>query len=195
MPPASPNSATKRPSRPLTPLVIVNDFVFNVAAFVREPPGTSRSYDVLAPPEALNVAELATSVAGRVRLVRLSGAIHASGEFEASVEQPCARCLEPARQTLRFEADGEFLIDPDGAATEESGLEAVWPLDDQHNLDLTPFLAEGLIAALPLMPVCRPECPGLERSEEPAEAAIDPRWSRLAELRATMFPDMPGTKG
>ncbi|MCY3913027.1 MAG: DUF177 domain-containing protein [Chloroflexi bacterium] len=173
----------------------MNDFVFNVAAFVREPPGTSRRYDVLAPPEALNVAELATPVAGQVRLVRLSGAIHASGEFEASIEQPCARCLEPARQTLRFEADGEFLIDPDGTATEEASLEAVWPLDDQHNLDLTPFLAEGLISALPLMPVCRPECPGLESSEAPAEAAIDPRWSRLAELRATMFPDMPGTKG
>ena len=172
----------------------MNDFVFNVAAFVREPPGTSRRHDVLAPPEALNVAEVVGPVAGRVRLVRLSDVIHATGEFEASVEQPCARCLEPAHQTLRFEADGEFLIDPSEAATEEAGLEPVWPLDDRHNLDLTPFLAEGVIAALPLMPVCRPECPGLEGSEQPAEAVIDPRWSRLAELRATMFPDTTGTK-
>ena len=86
------------------------------------------------------------------------------------------------------------LIDPSAAATEEAGLEAVWPLDERHNLDLTPLLAEGVIAALPLMPVCRSACPGLEAAKGPAEAAIDPRWSRLAELRATMFPDVPGTK-
>ena len=195
MPPVSRKSATKRPFRLLTPLVIVNDFVFNVAAFVREPPGTSRRMTSVRRPRRSTSPNWPPRWRGRVRLVRLSGAIHASGDFEASVEQPCARCLEPARQTLRFEADGEFLIDPAGAVTEESGLEAVWPLDDQHNLDLTPFLAEGLIAALPLMPVCRPECPGLASSEKPAEAAIDPRWSRLAELRATMFPDMPRTKG
>lgn len=172
----------------------MNDFVFNVAAFVREPPGTSRRHDVLAPPEALVVPEVVGPVEGQVQLVRLRDAIHASGKFEASVEQPCARCLEPAHKTLTFEADGEFVIDPGERATEETGLEPVWPLDARHNLDLSPLLAEGVIAALPLMPVCRPACPGLEAVEKPAEAAIDPRWSQLAKLRATMFPDMPGTK-
>lgn len=172
----------------------MNDFVFNVAAFVREPPGTSRKHVVLAPPEALDLPELVGPVVGQVHLVRLREAIHATGDFEAPIEQPCARCLEPARQTVRFEADGEFLIDPSEATAEEAGLEAVWPLDDRHNLDLTPLLAEGVIAALPLMPVCRSACPGLETAEGPPEAAIDPRWSRLAELRATMFPDLPGTK-
>ncbi len=172
----------------------MKDFIFNVATFVREPPGTSRSHDVLAPPEALDVRELVGPVEGRVRLVRLSDAIHASGDFEAAVEQPCARCLDPARATLRFQADGEFVIAQGEVATEETGMEPIWPLDDRHNLDLTPLLAEGVIAALPLMPVCQPACPGLDAADGPAEAAIDPRWSRLAEIRATMFPDMPRTK-
>ena len=172
----------------------MKDYVFNVATFVREPPGTSRSHDVLAPSEALDVGELVGPVAGSVRLVRLRDAIHASGDFAATVEQPCARCLDPAHATLQFEADGEFLIASGELATEDPGLEPLWTLDDRHNLDLTPLLAEGVIAALPLMPVCQPSCPGLDAVGGPAEAAVDPRWSRLAEIRATMFPEMPRTK-
>ncbi len=172
----------------------MKDFVFNVAMLVHEPPGASRTYDVLAPPEALDVPELRGPVEGQVQLLRLQEAVHVSGMFEAPVEQPCARCLEPARSTVSFTADDDFAIPEGEVAADEETLEASWRLDDWHNLDLSPLLAEGVIAALPLMPVCRPDCRGLVAAEAPQVASIDPRWRELAELRDTMFPDSPSSR-
>jgi uncharacterized protein len=172
----------------------MEDFVFNVATLVQEPPGSGRTYDVLAPPEALGVAELIGPVAGHAQFVRLQEAVHVSGTLAAPVEQPCARCLEPARSTVSFAVDDDFAITEGEDAAGAEALESSWQLDDRHNLDLSPLLAEGVIAALPLMPVCHPDCRGLGAENAPEGAAIDPRWRELAELRDTMFPDAPSSR-
>lgn len=173
----------------------MKDFVFNVATLVQEAPGASRTYDVLAPREALNVPELVGAVAGQAQVVRLEGAVQVGGTFAAQVEQPCARCLEPAGSTVAFVADDDFAIadaEREDAVGEETP-EVRWELDDRHNLDLSPLLTEGVISALPLMPVCRPDCTGLVAEESPESESMDPRWRELAELRNSMFPDSPSS--
>ena len=76
-----------------------------------------------------------------------------------------------------------------------------WPvqmqgdLDDQITVVLDQVIHDTALAALPLSPLCRPDCagpdpdryrPGLgERPvdpDEPAEAALDPRWAALQDL-------------
>jgi uncharacterized protein len=170
---------------------LVKDFVFNVATLVQETPGASRTYDVLAPREALNVPELVGAVEGQAQVVRLEGAVQVGGTFAAQVEQPCARCLEPAWSTIAFVADDDFSITEREGTADEEKPEVGWELDDRHNLDLSPLLTEGVISALPLMPVCRADCTGIVAGESLKVESTDPRWRELEELRDSMFPDSP----
>ncbi len=174
------------------------DFVFNLAQLMRAPSGSQRAYDVEAPRRALDLPELAGPVTGRVRLIRLPDAVHAAGEFAALVNQPCARCLEPVRKPLEFAVEEQYVSAFDLLTGQPIPPDDDRPrLDDRHNLDLTVLLTEGVITALPLMPLCRPDCPGVpgvQDSRDPAAdaAPLDPRLEPLRRLRSRMFPQSGG---
>jgi hypothetical protein len=63
---------------------------------------------------------------------------------------------------------------------------------DEEVLDTEPLLVEQLHLAVPMKPVCRPDCKGLcphcgadrNRGEcDCRETDVDPRWAALAKLR------------
>ena len=168
------------------------EFIFNVAVLVREVPGASRSCDVRADPEHLDVPELAGPVTGQALLLRLPDGVHVTGEFSAPVCQACARCLDPADAVVTFAANDEFGFGDRPSLDPVDGSD--WLLDERHNLDLAPLLAEGVIAALPLMPVCRSACRGLAPANKVQVEGFDPRLRRLAELRDRMFSNSPRSR-
>jgi uncharacterized protein len=123
-------------------------------------------------PEADVVLDLA--------LEAFSGGIAVSGRVEVPWTGECRRCLEVVRGTTTQRVQEIF-----GGA---EGDEDAYPLD-QDEIDLEPMVRDVVAGALPLVPLCRPDCPGPAPEAFPtgtaaddAEPAADPRWAALDEL-------------
>ena len=104
----------------------------------------------------------------------------------APVTGECARCLEPVAQMIEVRCQELFSYEQGAGDADEDGYAL-----DGDLLDLEPVLRDALVLALPLAPLCRPDCPGLcaecgallarAGSEHGHESAIDPRWAGLRQ--------------
>jgi uncharacterized protein len=105
--------------------------------------------------------------------------------FEAGLSGPCMRCLEAAAPVVAV--DVREVHQPGG------GEELTSPYVRGHDLDLAAWARDAYALALPAQVVCTPECAGLcpecgtnlnmAGPEHHHEAAPDPRWAKLRELR------------
>jgi uncharacterized protein len=104
--------------------------------------------------------------------------------FTAALEGPCMRCLEAAEP--EFEVDAREVSQPGG------GEELSSPYVTDEELALAQWARDALALTLPGQLTCRADCAGLcgqcgaNLNEDPDhrhEAAPDPRWARLGELR------------
>ncbi len=104
--------------------------------------------------------------------------------FGAALEGVCMRCLESAAP--RFEVDSREVSQP-GAGEELSS-----PYVAKEELALAQWARDALALTLPAQIVCREDCAGLcgqcganlnEDPEHRHEAAPDPRWAKLGELK------------
>jgi uncharacterized protein len=104
--------------------------------------------------------------------------------FETHLEGPCMRCLESAGH--RVAVDAREIDQPGG------GEELRSPYLEADELDLRAWARDALALALPAQIVCREDCAGLcgqcganlnEDPEHRHEAAPDPRWAKLGELK------------
>jgi uncharacterized protein len=108
-----------------------------------------------------------------------SGGVAVSGSVDVPWTGECRRCLEPVRGTTRQRIQEIF-----GGA---EGDEDAYPLD-QDEIDLEPMVRDVVAGALPLVPLCGPDCrgpaPDLFPTGEPADDAppTDPRWAALDDL-------------
>lgn len=106
-----------------------------------------------------------------------------SGTASVTVVGECARCLDPVEwdQTVAFT---ELFLHEPGPEEEEL------PVLHGDLLDLEPVVRDAVVLALPLAPLCRPDCPGLcvecgaRLADDPSHGhdRIDPRWAGLAGL-------------
>jgi uncharacterized protein len=105
--------------------------------------------------------------------------------FEAGLQGPCMRCLEPA--ALEFAVDSREVSVPGGG--EELQSPYVGPEDE---LDLEAWARDALALVLPAQLTCRPDCAGLcpecganlnEDSDHRHESGPDQRWAKLSELK------------
>jgi uncharacterized protein len=106
--------------------------------------------------------------------------------FTVAVTGPCMRCLEAAEP--RFEVEAREVEQP-GARDEELSSPYV---DEEGELDVAAWARDALALSLPAQITCRPDCAGLcaqcgaNLNDEPGhahEAAPDPRWAKLSEIR------------
>jgi uncharacterized protein len=104
--------------------------------------------------------------------------------FTASLEGPCMRCLEAASPA--FEVDAREVSQPGG------GDELSSPYVADEELALAQWARDALALALQVQLTCREDCAGLcgqcgaNLNEDPDhhhEAAPDPRWAKLGELK------------
>jgi uncharacterized protein len=104
--------------------------------------------------------------------------------FTATLDGPCMRCLGPARPEVSVDARE---VHEDGEAPELRS-----PYVDGDRLDLRAWARDALVLALPAQLLCAAGCAGLcpecgaDLNAEPDhahEAAPDPRWAKLRELR------------
>jgi uncharacterized protein len=105
--------------------------------------------------------------------------------FEAGLEGQCMRCLEHAGPS--------FAVDSREIHMANAAEELTSPyVNGDDELDLAGWARDALALELPAQITCRVECAGLcgqcganlnEQPEHRHEAAPDPRWARLGELK------------
>jgi uncharacterized protein len=105
--------------------------------------------------------------------------------FEATLDGPCMRCLEPASPTFGVEAR-EVSQPGEGDELESPYVEA-------GVLDVRGWARDSLALSFPATLLCQEDCAGLcpvcganlnrEGPEHGHERAPDPRWAKLSEIR------------
>ena len=130
--------------------------------------------------------------------------IWVSGTADVEVTAECSRCLDPIawnesvalEQMFRYPA-----TDARGAIIESDDDDAETPLVVDDTIDLEGPLRDAIVLALPIAPLCSPDCQGLcpecgERIDDgPHDHPVsDPRWAALESLldREHLDRDPPG---
>jgi uncharacterized protein len=170
---------------------------YNVSQLLKAHSGVSRRYEVEADIEGLD-EELKPRdlLRGEVQLMRTSQGILVTGHLHTVVELTCDRCLEPFTVPVEIDLEEEFRPTVDigtGASlpvvAEEDGAGLI---NGHHILDLTEVVRQALLLAIPMHPLCRPDCAGLcpecgqnlnEGSCQCQPRVEDLRWAALKELR------------
>lgn len=123
-----------------------------------------------------------------IRLESVMEGVLVSGTVQAEVVGECARCLDPFSDTVTVDVQ-ELFVYPDSttdATTEEDEVSRL----DQDLLDLEPVVRDAVVLALPMTPLCSPDCLGLcagcgqrldELPQDHNHDVADPRWAALAE--------------
>lgn len=122
----------------------------------------------------------------RLRFEAVVEGVLVSGTAAVTVAGECARCLDGVEWDETVPFSELFLHEP---GPEEEGL----PVLDGEYLDLEPVVRDAVVLALPLAPLCRPDCPGLcvecgaRLADDPSHAhdRMDPRWAALAGVETT----------
>jgi len=168
----------------------------NVAALLAEPRGSVRdlAFDDL-DLELGDELTLAAPADARFRLTRTNRGLLVDGDVRAVLAETCSRCLRPIEVELHEDIDEEALPSID-LATGKPLDPAVEPeiarLTGHHEIELEPFVREAIQLAVPIAPLCRPDCPGLcpdcgeELGSGPhdhGDASIDPRLEALRAFR------------
>jgi len=164
-------------------------------------PGTLRALRLAAPvdePMGLDVVAVppGSDVDLDLRLEAVAEGVLVSGTAAAVAVGQCSRCLvdltEPVIAKIR-----ELSAYPESttaATTDDDELPRL--VDDL--VDLEPLVRDEVVLALPMAPLCRPDCPGLcaecgERFDdlEPGHSheILDPRWAALRDRFDTETPE------
>ncbi|MBC7327455.1 DUF177 domain-containing protein [bacterium] len=139
--------------------------------------------------------ELLEPVVADFKFSNTNRSIIIEGEFYTSIMAECVRCLEHfkmplksafreayTRQDLALDAKGNLITDD----------EDIRSIFEGHILDLTELLRQNIILALPVAPLCSPDCKGLcpicgknlnEGECQCNKQRIDPRWRKLLNYK------------
>lgn len=165
----------KRPSR----------LRFNIGYLLESMRGTTRAVELDYPEIEVAPDVTLTPLKGQVIFTRTSEGIYVSGDLHSTTPANCVRCLEKAIVDITFVLDDifyyPFYTAPEGeAAVKESGI-----------IDLAPLVRELSLIAVPMQPLCQPDCQGLcmQCGQNLNEADcncevddVDPRLAKLSEL-------------
>lgn len=155
--------------------------------------GSLKEYRFSAPAdEPIGVEVIAVPAGAEVdldlRLESVTEGVLVSGDVSAVAAGECSRCLIqlelPVTVRLR-----ELFVYP-GSTTDQTTEDDELPRLVDDLIDLLPLVRDEIVLALPLVPLCRPDCPGLcpdcgERLDdlEPdhSHEILDPRWAALRD--------------
>lgn len=165
----------------------------NVATLLQEPVGSMRRLQLDAEPVAVPDDGYERVIDGSFDLIRTVRGVLVRGVVSLETVVECSRCLEPFTLPLRFRIEEEFIPDRDpvtGEPIRDVDPEA-FRIGAHHLLDLSEAVRQYEQTAMPLIPICRPDCAGLcprcgqnrnNGSCACAASAEDARWGTLAGL-------------
>ncbi len=132
-----------------------------------------------------------------LRLEAVMEGVLVTGTATAGLEGVCARCLEQIDDEIAVTFQELFVYDDQSHAPTDDELDDEVSRLEGDLLGLEPLLRDAVVLALPFQPLCEDECPGLcvecgarlaDDPDHAHEAAIDPRWAGLVELRQDVPP-------
>ena len=135
----------------------------NVAQLLKSSIGTEREYEISGNIDILGDGTFC-SVDGKVNLVRTDRGILARGLLVTGVGLTCGRCLSPFRCPLTINIEEEYFPTIDiitGARLTQPDEPEHFTIDERHILDLTEAVRQAAVLAMPMKPLCSPECAGL----------------------------------
>ena len=128
-----------------------------------------------------------------IRLESVIDGVLVTGTALVDVTGECSRCLE----SLAFDLEVDLQEMFEHPETDSRGREVDTGEDDDDlpklegdYLDLEPVLRDAVVLALPMVPLCRPDCLGLcsecganlNDDQEHTHDEVDPRWASLIDL-------------
>jgi uncharacterized protein len=123
-----------------------------------------------------------------VQLESVSEGVYVSGTVHAGLAGECARCLDALTDEVDVEIS-ELFAYPD-SVTDETTDEDELPRVVDEMVDLEQTVRDAVLLALPLAPLCTPDCLGLcpgcgekraDLAPDHGHETLDPRWAALRE--------------
>ena len=127
----------------------------NVGFLISAPIGSNRDFDFEYQTIRLGDDLTVREFSGTARFSRTPQGLVLQGDFQATTELECVRCLEMFPQSLKWSVTDLYAFDRRHMT--ESGL--LVPEDGQ--IDLEPLLREYALLEFPISPVHKPDCKGL----------------------------------
>ena len=158
---------------------------FDVSTLLKAPLGTSLTLNVDTGPRVLDDLEV-EYLRGSIHVLRVEEGLFVEGTVETQLSLECVRCLEPFAFPVTLELAELFQMP--GTEREPGALYAV---TESGEIDLAPLMREHAWLAIPMKPLCDPQCKGLcphcgvnlnEESCTCEEVRVDPRLAPLKEL-------------
>jgi uncharacterized protein len=166
---------------------------YNVSTLLREPIGSTREYEI---DDQVLVDEETPAhqhVTGKTRFLRTSDGLLVSTQVRGAQRDFCSRCLQPIDFPVEVAFEEQFYatVDPEtGARLPEPDDAEAFRISPQHTVDLEEAVRQSWTVALPMQPLCRPDCKGLcprcgkDLNAGPCACApeLDERWGTLRQL-------------
>lgn len=173
----------------LTALREVSQLSVEISELLRHP-GTSKRYEFSADVDglSLDMGHVRPTLDFDLELASLVEGVLVSGHARGSYELECSRCLS------LFDAVFDVELDEMLAYEGQAGSEDGYAVSDDH-AHLEPVVRDSVVLAMPLNPLCRPDCKGLclvcgadRNTIDCGHAAerTDLRWEPLARLKETL---------
>ena len=166
-------------------------------------PGPEDHLDIEVDVEEVGIQDDVLSVDGPLRVVcdlhRSSEFVRVAGVVHAVIVMECARCLESFRKDIEGEfscvirklKQGEKIPEISDDEEENGEVDLIFLDHDRNTLDVTEFIHDAVVLAVPSKPVCDENCKGLcpvcghnlNEGECGCEKKhTDPRWQSLSGL-------------
>jgi uncharacterized protein len=157
----------------------------NVGFLVYQSVGSSRDFYFDLPSLTIEADLNLIDFQGMVRITRTPQGLLVQAELQAFIRSQCVRCLTNTDQQLQADFTELYAFSLRGA----SDSELILPEDGF--IDLGPLVREYMVLAIPMNPLCRPDCSGIcAICGEPQGTdfhvhdveTVDPRLAVLKEL-------------
>ena len=168
--------------------------VFDVSRLGRRPGSMLTVSQTVSSPRRIGLDLIAIEPGAEMdldlRFEAVSEGVLVTGTMDAPTRGECSRCLAPITGEVEIDLT-ELFAYPDSITESTTDAEEIGRVIDQ-TVDLTQPIIDAVGLALPFVPVCAEDCPGLcpqcGVALATAEAGhhhdlIDPRWAKLAALR------------
>jgi uncharacterized protein len=176
----------------------MTDLKFNVAQLLREEIGARREYEFTEEALPLDEEFMLRDIVGRVRFTRTASGVLANADAHGVVEMPCMRCLNPSTQAISVQFRDEFHSKIEvntGFPLPKPAEEDPFFITENHLVDLEEAIREYALLALPMQPLCKPDCKGLcptcgaDRNVEACACQNEEDDDRFAALKVLLNED------
>ncbi len=163
---------------------------YNVSSLLKDAVGATRDYDLDSRMRVDDEGSRRQQIVGRLTLLRTQDGVLVTANLRGVHADRCSRCLLELEIPIEIELEEEFVasVDVDTGAKMPSSQDAdTFRIDGRHTLDVEDAIRQHWTTAVPIKPLCEPDCRGLcprcgrdlNQGACSCPPDVDERWSAL----------------